>query len=585
MRKIKLFLILNIFALWLQCAFAAAFIATVQETKIQFGQPVQLTLRLDGARARDSIDLSELAKDFNIYNQHQFSSYSNTNGTVRAEIGWNVTLMPKKIGEFVIPAIVIDTDKGKLSTDAIKISVTQNNSNDVAIDDSLGVSLVSEISQAKAYVNQPIIYTLKVISYKPLANVVLDDIKSTNAIVEKLGDPKHYDQNHGGVHAHIVELRYAITAMKPGKINIIPATMHGEIQVPAKQAQRQPKFGLFNNLFFDNAFELKPFSLQSEDITIDIVAPPIKSDNWLPLYSLAITEKWDGLQTAKVGDTVTRKVKIVGKGTFAKQLPNIKEYIEQDNLKVYANKPNYIDVLDQDGKVIVGTKEEEFSIVLQQAGNIIFPEIKIKWWNVRTNKLEVSVLPAKTINVLPAAAGASDITVDYSSDEPQIVETPVVSNLPEAKEYPVFLYAIIGILTGIVFTLMLVIGWIIYKRKYPAKVVKLKVKSSKHKERPIETTADLRDHILHYAIKSWQVPANIALNRLGENLNHNNFTYDIELFTSLSKQINAGLYAKYPVDIQTLIELWEQFKKTVIKNKLDRSKIESNTDYSSLNPT
>jgi hypothetical protein len=132
---------------------------------------------------------------------------------------------------------------------------------------------------------------------------------------------------------------------------------------------------------------------------------------------------------------------------------------------------------------------------------------------------------------------------------------------------------------------MLVIGWIIYKRKYPAKVVKLKVKSSKHKERPIETTADLRDHILHYAIKSWQVPANIALNRLGENLNHNNFTYDIELFTSLSKQINAGLYAKYPVDIQTLIELWEQFKKTVIKNKLDRSKIESNTDYSSLNPT
>lgn len=81
-------------------AFAAGFVATVDNNTISFGQSIMVQLRLEDAQALESIDISPFAKDFMIYNQQKFSSYRNVNGSAKSESGWNVTLMPKKEGIF-----------------------------------------------------------------------------------------------------------------------------------------------------------------------------------------------------------------------------------------------------------------------------------------------------------------------------------------------------------------------------------------------------------------------------------------------------------------------------------------------------
>lgn len=583
MRKIKKFLYL-LFIVYVPIISAAQFLATVPDNQIIFGQPIQLRLQLEGAKPREAIDLTPLAQDFIIYSQQQFSSYSNINGNVTAETGWQVILMPKVVGEFVIPSIGINTDKGRLSTSAIKMTIVQASAADKVMDDRLGVSLVTETSQAKAYVNQPIIYKLKIISYKPMVNVVLDDIKSNDAIIEKIGEPIQYDQNHGGVHAHIIEIRYAITALKPGTIKITPATMHGELQVPSQQAQRNPRFGLFNNLFLDNMFELKPFSLQSDEITLQIIPPAIKTNNWLPLSNLSVIDKWEGIDNPKVGDTITRKVKMIAKGSFAKQLPNASDLLVKQNLKLYTNNPNFSDTYDANLNLVIGTKEEEYSIVLQQAGQIRIPETQIKWWNVRTNKPEVSILPAKTIQVLPATnTNGPDVTVDYSSNNPQVLTVESAAKPESSKERSILLYVSISIIFGM---MLPIIGILVYiwlkKKKFAHKKTKIVKDSTK---RIVTTAADLRDEILEYAAKHWQTPNNITLNRLGDSLTNNNYIYDIELYAILSKQINSVIYSQQAMELTILLDRWQEFKKTVTKNKITAAQKNENIDYSTLNPT
>lgn len=561
-------------------ALAASFVATVEENTITFGQGIQLKLELEDAKARNSLDLSVLAKDFNIYSQQQFTSYSSINGSVKSESGWNVTIMPKKVGEFIIPPIALETDKGVLTTDEIKISVQQApQASDKGPRDSMGISLVSTVNKTKTFINEPVIYTLKIISYKPIANVVLDDIKSSNAIVEKIGEPKQYDQTHGGMRAHIIEIRYAVTALKPGVVTIAPAMMHGELQIPT-QTQRTQRFGLFNNVFMDNMFELKPFSLQSEAITLEIKPPVGSTQNWLPLQNLTITQTWDTAKEIRVGDTITRKIKIVGKGVFAKQLPSVKDFMPENGTKIYANKPIFTDSFDASSETLVGTREEEYSIVPQKDGSITFPEIQIKWWNLRTKKLETTTLPAKTLQVLPNANGAAaGVTLDYSEEQPQQVMAPAAVN---EKDIPIMLYAIIGILIGVIITLGIVLAFVMFRKRTP-KPNKVKVRKQ-DADIEINTIDDLRKFILRYAIKNWHVPKEISLNRLGDALASNNYSYNLELYTSLSQYINAGIYAKVLVDMELLMAQWEEFKKSVVKIKTTTS-TSVDEDYTNLNPT
>jgi len=450
--------------------------------------------------------------------------------------------------------------------------------------ENIGISLVSIVSKHKAYVNEPIIYTLKIISYKPIANIVLDDIKSSDAIIEKMGDPKQSNQTLGGMNAHVIEIRYAVTALRPGKVTIAPAIMHGELQVIAAQPRRPQRFGIFNDMFMDNMVELKPFSLQSDTITINAQPAVIAGKNWLPLQSLTLTEKYDGIQNAKVGETITRKVKITAKGAFAKQLSSAKDFMDQDQVKTYANKPVFSDNFSEGSGTVVGTREEEYSLVPQQAGTITLPAVKITWYNLQTKKSETSILPEKIINVAPGIAGATpNVTIDYSNEAPQEVSDPSIP----AQVKPASVYIVLGIVGGVLLTVMLVILFLIGKKAIRKRNRKLRFKPKKQKAQEIEITSvlNLRNYILQYAIKHWQAPKGIALNRLADNLTNNNYIYDMPLYSELCEDINVTLYGSATVELDVLIGKWDEFKSTVIKNKKSNRTAAANEDYTSLNPT
>lgn len=557
--------------LWASIIQAAQFVASVENNKVSFGQSIQLKLELKDAKAASNLDISALSKDFTIYQSQHYSSYSNTNGQIHSENGWHIVLMPKKVGQFIIPAISIQTNKGHLSTEPITIDVNNTKSDKGANEENKGISIVGQVDKAQAYVNEQIVYTIKIISHKPIVNIVLEDIKANNAVIEKIGEPLQYEQNYGGMRAHIIEIKYAITGINEGKVTIEPVTMTGELQVA-----KAHRYSLFHNSLFDNMFEVKPFSMQSEKITLNILPPPVKTKNWLPLYNFNMKETWDIPQEVRVGDNITRKVRMHGEGCFAKQLPSIKDWQQVNDVKVYANKPSFDDKADNNK--MFASKEEEFSFVPQKAGNITFPEVHIKWWNLKTKQLQTVTLPAKTIKVLPVATTPEEnVTLDFSKEQPE----EIIASTKDAMQKPIWIYIVITALVTVIIMLIGIIGYLYMRR---AKNRQEKPPKVNNKKIEINTVQDLRDHILQHAMKHWHLPEDITLNRLGDLLTQKNYVYNLELYQTLAQQLNLSLYGSLSLDLAALVSTWEEFQKSVVIRATKDLK-EKEDEFSTLNPT
>jgi hypothetical protein len=572
--------------------FAAEFLATVSNAQVSRGESLSLTLTLKDANTRDTPDLTVLQKDFTIYGQQQYSTYSNTNGTIVAESGWEITLLPKRDGTIIIPSLGINTNKGKLGTKEIQITVavannkTQNSGQPAP--DSFAVSLISTTNKAKAYVKEPIIYTLKIVSYRPPINLALDHIKATDAIIDRIGEPKQYDQSFGGIRSHIIELKYLITPLVPGKIEISPAVVRGEIHEPAPPGARSSKFGMLHNFFFDNVGALRPFEIESDKITITSIAPPVATKDWLPVNKLELSEEWTGEASAKVGDTISRKVKIIATGNYSNQLPSVQSAMNIRDIKLYSDKPVLSDKVSVDNEYIVGTKEESFSVVPTKEGTIKFPEIKISWWNIKTKQMEVSTLPAKTMHILAAVKSAgNDMTIDYSAGEQKIISEAPTNTFWDLAKQHAWLIAVIASLVILILALFAVIIYLLRsKTKTQVNLADETKTAAKAKNKNIEisSAADLRDHILEHAHKHWGCPTDLTLNKLGTYLSENNYVYNIEYYVALTKDISSALYAGGNLEIQELLEKWENLKTSVTRNKTRKIE-QTDEDYINLNPT
>lgn len=577
-------------------ALAAEFIASIIDKNVSVGQSFVLNLSLRDAQAKSMPELSALRSDFTIYSQQQYSTFSSVNGNISSESGWDITLIPNKDGDITIPSIMIKTDQGTLQSAPIQLIVAKNNSssplggasqnqnsNKQAKNSNVGISMIATTNKVNPYVKEPIIYTLKIISYKNLMNLTLEDIKASDAIIDKIGQPKQYEQSFGGARALVIELKYHITPLVPGKITIMPAVIRGEMQSIAQRQVFGHGFGMMHNPFFDPIGSLEPFEVRGDKLTLNAKEAPIQDPNWLPLTNLTLSEEWDGINAVKVGDTIVRKVKLSGVGTFSNQLTSVKNFVEIPGVKLYADTPIFTDNPTKNNDEIVGTREETFTIIPTVEGKITFPAIKIGWWNLQAKRLETATLPAKTINVLPAASkGASDTSLDFSAGIPKAIDEQKQSTQTNAigKVY----YLIIGLLTLIVILLFAVIVALIGRKKknLPQEKVKNQQQPSVDNSK-IHSIDDLRMQINEHARNYWGIDENTTISALGTELEHKQYIYSLELLNVLSEKMNIALYAGMPMDLAELIELWQQFKLSVVKKKT--IKYANKVQQQELNPT
>nr|WP_278345537.1 BatD family protein [Alteromonas macleodii] len=391
--------------------------ATIDRNPVMLDEAIRLTVTADGSADRDAFDSSPLLKDFVVGRTSVSSQTSIVNFDTKRTTVWTTTLFPRKEGMFTIPSLTIE---GK-STKPIQVKVipVQEQSN-VARD----YFVTTDIDVKEAYLNQQLLYTVKLFLSSNIERGSLQAPEMQNAEITQLGEDKQYTDIVNGRRYQIIERQFAVVPQASGEFTLRGPIFTGEVMA----ANTNQRFGFFNRT--------QQINRVGPDITVNIKPIPQGIDYpWLPSEMVRVDEEWPQGDSFVAGEPVTRIVTLTALGVVEEQLPDIPEFYPP-NFKLYPDQSNTTTV--EKDQSLISQRQTSLAIIPTQPGNFVLPEITIPWFNTLTQQTEYATIPARSITVAPAS-GANNANTPNSLDTPSISSASnedIQNDIPTTAKQP-----------------------------------------------------------------------------------------------------------------------------------------------------
>ena len=391
--------------------------ATIDRNPVMLDEAIRLTVTADGSADRDAFDSSPLLKDFVVGRTSVSSQTSIVNFDTKRTTVWTTTLFPRKEGMFTIPSLTIE---GK-STKPIQVKVipVQEQSN-VARD----YFVTTDIDVKEAYLNQQLLYTVKLFLSSNIERGSLQAPEMQNAEITQLGEDKQYTDIVNGRRYQIIERQFAVVPQASGEFTLRGPIFTGEVMA----ANTNQRFGFFNRT--------QQINRVGPDITVNIKPIPQGIDYpWLPSAMVRVDEEWPQGDSFVTGEPVTRIVTLTALGVVEEQLPDIPEFYPP-NFKLYPDQSNTTTV--EKDQSLISQRQTSLAIIPTQPGNFVLPEITIPWFNTLTQQTEYATIPARSITVAPAS-GANNANTPNSLDTPSISSASnedIQNDIPTTAKQP-----------------------------------------------------------------------------------------------------------------------------------------------------
>ncbi|MHC6645699.1 BatD family protein [Alteromonas sp. HB246098] len=370
--------------------------ATIDRNPVMLDEAIRLTITADGSADRDAFDSSPLLKDFVVGRTSVSSQTSIVNFDTKRTTVWTTTLFPRKEGTFTIPSLTIE---GK-STKPIQVEVipVQEQSN-VARD----YFVTTDIDLNEAYLNQQLLYTVKLFLSSNIERGSLQAPEMQNAEITQLGEDKQYTDIVNGRRYQIIERQFAVVPQASGEFTLRGPIFTGEVMA----ANTNQRFGFFNRT--------QQINRVGPDITVNIKPIPQGIDYpWLPSEMVRVDEEWPQGDNFVAGEPVTRIVTLTALGVVEEQLPDIPEFYPP-NFKLYPDQSNTTTV--EKDQSLISQRQTSLAIIPTQPGDFVLPEITIPWFNTLTQKTEYATIPARSITVVPATSSSNPSNTAPTSNE------------------------------------------------------------------------------------------------------------------------------------------------------------------------
>lgn len=365
---------------------AAELIASVDRSRLNSGETVELTLETSDVTQFGKPDLTPLEPLFEVRGTRQVNQLNTLNGDNRATTRWIITLLPKENGSVVIPSLQMGDVQSQPITVQVVESDTREDKNSLD-----PVFIEASLDQSSVYVQAQAILTVRVYhSVSLYDDSSLSPLQIVDARVEQLGDTRTYEKDINGVRHGVVEMRYAIYPQHSGLLTITPQTFSATLvdTQPAQDTSPQgPKPG---KLMRVTSSEI-PLTVKPKPLTYPADAP------WLPARSLSLSESWNPEpEHTQIGDSLTRSLTLKVEGLAASQLPALPA-TDVNGLRRYPDQPVLSNQSNDRG--MIGSREEREALVPSRSGSIDLPTVDVVWWNTFEDHLEHSSLPARTLQV------------------------------------------------------------------------------------------------------------------------------------------------------------------------------------------
>ena len=353
--------------------------AVVDRSVVQENESFTYLLRAQGS-TREEPDLSPLAADFDILQRSRNTSIQMAGGQTMQTTEWNLQLMPREPGSFMLPPIIL---AGSLSN-PVEIEVLP------APDAAAAGDIFIEVTATPAdpYVQSQVIYTMTL--YRGVStgrsSLTLPEVSGGEAIIEKLGQDREFQTIFEGRSFVALERRYAIFPQASGPVTIDPVTFEAVVVSPSG----------FSNV--------QRYRSDAVNLNVRSAVPPpaeYAGAAWLPAQSLAIEERWSSDDDELTsGIPQTRTLSIDAMGVLETQLPDL-DIPQSDNIRQYGDQPEMIREPEQDG--LRSRRIERFAVLAQSPGSQVLPEVELPWFDVVNESWQVASVPARSLVVLPGA--------------------------------------------------------------------------------------------------------------------------------------------------------------------------------------
>lgn len=336
----------------------------------------------------ESPDLASLNESFEILDQQQSYNMQMINGKSTNQITWNYTLAPKASGQLEIPAITFRNAK----SEPIIVEVLEGDAPRNA-ERPPEVFIEVEVDKDSVYVQEQILYTVRLFALDHLASGEWSKPEPQDAIVEQLGEVNKFYRMAYNQRYEVRERKFLLFPQKSGTLAIEAQEFSG-IMMDTRSRRR-----------------LRVRDV-SESLEVEVKAPPAEftGDLWLPAAALELTEEWSqNPDDIKVGDSLTRTLQISALGLLGSALPPL-EMQPSSNIKVYPDQAETSSGAHAMG--VQSSRIENTALVAVQSGKAALPEIRIPWWDTVNDVERVAVIPARTLILQPGAMPATPAAIE-----------------------------------------------------------------------------------------------------------------------------------------------------------------------------
>ncbi len=344
------------------------------------GETLRLTLTINDTHSNTVPDLTPLKKDFTIIGTEHSIAYSAINGVAHSSNQWMILLTAKKSGTLTIPAIQIENEwspPGQVTISTDNISPPDHD--DKTTNESKPVFLQADLDKKTHFINEQIIYTVKLYSNQPLLNAEYQPPHVEDAVMVPLQNGRRYRTRLNDTVYDVDEQKYAIFPQKSGKLKVVSPQLTAMVYDTIPQRIR----------------------VKANAIHLNINPVPQNKTNqtWLPAKDVQLTEEYEPIiPTLTQGTTLVRRIKLDAVAMPAELLPTI-TLNESKQYSLYPDKPKTKNQLKEGD--VVGSRILKVTYLLNQSGEITIPAITIPWFNTTTGQDSVATLPAHKLTILP----------------------------------------------------------------------------------------------------------------------------------------------------------------------------------------
>jgi hypothetical protein len=419
----------------------AAVTARLDRQQAAMGDTLRLTVVATDDEDLGKLDLQPLQRDFEILQRSTSSKTSYTNGQFSSTRELLVDITPRREGALTVPPLQVDGQQ----TPALPVAVGPAPK---GISGDQNVIFDAELDHSSVYVQGQVILTLRLQQAINLDDRNITQLQLDNAFVRPL-EQNSYQRTVNGRPWLVHEVRYAIFPEQSGTLEIPAQTFSARESTPRRS-------------LFDLGGGGRQLRRSTQPLTIEVLPRPANfpGNEWLPAQNLTLEESWSTPpEKLQVGESATRTITIRGEGLQGAQLPPVL-FPSTQGLKYYPDQPVINDSESDSG--LVGTRVDSVAVVPTQAGHWEIPELRIPWWDTKTNEVRYAVLPARELDV--SAGSAPPVVSAPPQPAPEVVPAPSGAGMiPVVAEGDSRLWQAVSAVTGAGWLLTLV--YLIWSRR------------------------------------------------------------------------------------------------------------------------